>query len=692
MKGELLLEIGTEEIPAGYLANGLKSFLNLTLEMLKENRIEVDVPLHACGTPRRLIIMGRGLPQKQEDITQEITGPPKAVAYDQDGNPTKAAEGFAKKQGVSIDELSTTTTPKGEYLYIKRQIAGKSTRQILAENLPRVVERIPWPKTMRWGNIGFSFVRPIHWVLALYDGEIIPFTIAGIMADTMTFGHRFLAPDAVRVSGIDDYLQVMKKGFVIIDQEERERLIEEKIEAAAREVGGKPGQDPELLSTVANLVEYPSAVCGRFDEAFLRLPAPVLITPMKEHQKYFAVYNDQGSLMPNFVAVNNTLARDEMVVQTGHERVLRARLSDADFFFEEDRKRPLKARIEDLKGVIFQAKLGTSYEKVTRFTELAEYLGNRVLPDGLDDIRTVAELCKCDLVTQMVTEFPSLQGTMGREYAKLEGYPEWICTAIHEHYLPDRAGGKLPDSKIGAIVGLADRMDTICGYFILGMEPSGTADPYALRRHAIGILRILEAFAWDVSLAAFIKESLSILKRSLTFEMGSITDKVLQFFRERYKQLMLRSGYESKYIDAVISAGFDHISLVRPRIEQVTKYALESDRFEALAFTFKRIINMLKREKTTYEVDPDLFREECERTLWEQYKAAGERVKSSISGTRYGDAMDILAGLKGPVDEFFDGVEILAKDSPALRQNRIGLLQTLAGLFLSIADFSKLSI
>ncbi len=692
MKGELLLEIGTEEIPAGYLANGLNSFLNLTLEMLKENRIEMHTPLHAYGTPRRLILMGRGLPQKQEDMIQEITGPPKAVAYDQNGHPTKAAEGFAKKQGVSIDELSTTTTPKGEYLYIKRQIAGKATAQILAKNLPKVVERIPWPKTMRWGNRGFSFVRPIHWILALFDGEIIPFTIAGITADTLTFGHRFLAPDAVRVSGIDDYLQAMKKGFVIIDQNERERLIEEKIEAVAREVGGKPGEDPELLSTVANLVEYPSAVCGGFDEAFLRLPAPVLITPMKEHQKYFAVYNDQGSLMPNFVAVNNTLARDERVVRTGHERVLRARLSDADFFFEEDRKRPLGDRLDDLKGVIFQAQLGTSYEKVTRFAKLAEYLGKKVLPDQVDDIRTVAELCKCDLVTQMVTEFPSLQGTMGREYARLEGYPEWICTAIHEHYLPDRAGGKLPDSKIGAIVGLADRMDTICGYFVLGMEPSGTADPYALRRHAIAILRLLEAFAWDLSLVGFIMESLSLLKRSLTFEMEPIADKVLQFFRERYKQLMLRNGYESEYIDAVISAGFDHISLVKPRIEQVRNYARESVGFEALAFTFKRIINMLKREKTTYEVDPDLFQEECERALWEQYQEADECMKSSVSSNRYAEAMDILARLKRPVDAFFDGVEILTKDSPALRQNRIGLLQGLAGLFLKIADFSKLSI
>lgn len=692
MTGELLIEIGTEEIPAGYLANGLKSFLNLTLEMLREQRVLGDARLQVHGTPRRLILMGRGLPPKQEDMIQEITGPPKAVAYDKDGRPTKAAEGFARKQNVSLDELSITTTPKGEYLYIRRQVAGKSTLHILTENLPKVVEQISWPKTMRWGNIGFSFVRPIHWILALFEGEVIPCTIAGIQADAVTFGHRFLAPGPVRISGIDDYLQAMKQGFVIIEQKEREKLVQEKIRKAAGEVGGSPEEDPELLSTVANLVEYPSAVCGKFDKNFLRLPDPVLITPMKEHQKYFPVYNDEGMLMSNFIAINNTLARDERVVKTGHERVLRARLSDADFFFEEDRKRPLKERLEDLKGVIFQAQLGTSYEKLIRFTELAGYLGSMVLPDRGDDIRTVAELCKCDLVTQMVTEFPSLQGRMGREYARLEGYPEKVCTAIHEHYLPDRAGGKLPDSEVGAVVGLADRMDTICGYFVLGLEPSGTADPYALRRHAIAILRILEAFAWDVSLTAFIEKSLSILQRTLAFETGVVAEKVTQFFRERYKQLMIRDGYESEYIDAVISAGFDHVHQVKPLVEQVRKYARESEGFESIAVTYKRISNMLKREKQPYEIDPDLFKVPCEKTLWERYQETRERMKSLISGNRLREAMDLLSQLKSPVDEYFDGVEILTKDSQALRQNRIGLLQALAGLFLSIADFSKISL
>ena len=692
MKGEFLLEIGTEEIPAGYLANGLKAFLKLTVELLGNERIEIGAKLEAFGTPRRLILLGRDLPQRQEDVVQEITGPPKAVAYDQDGHPTKAAEGFVRKQGVSFDEVSTIDTPKGEYLYVKRQITGRPTGEILAEILPKVVERIPWPKTMRWGNVGFQFVRPIHWVLALFDGEIVPFTVAGVKADALTFGHRFLAPNPVRISGIDDYLRAMREHFVIIDQKERERVIEEEIRSAAEEVGGSPGADPDLLSTVANLVEHPSAVCGHFDEAFLRLPPPVLITPMKEHQKYFSVYDKGGGLMPNFVAVNNTLARNELVVKAGHERVLRARLSDADFFFEEDRKRPLAGRLEDLKGVIFQARLGTSYEKVVRFTELAEYLGKSILPDLLEDIRTVAGLCKCDLVTQMVTEFPSLQGIMGKEYARLEGYPEEICTAIHEHYLPDKAEGRIPDSKIGAIVGLADRMDTICGYFALGMEPTGTADPYALRRHAIAVLKILERFTWDISLVAFVKTSLSILNRNLTFEMEQVSASILLFFKERYKQLMLRAGYESEYIDAVISAGFDRVRAIKPRIEQVKAYASESDAFAAIAFTFKRISNMLKKEETVYDADPALFREPCETALWNRYQEVEEKISICVSKAQYADAMDLLAGLRNPVDDFFDGVEILTKDSRALRENRIGLLQRLAELFMSIADFSKLSI
>jgi len=692
MKAELLLEIGTEEIPADYQKSGLKSLLDITREMLKENRINVEGELEAFGTPRRLILMGNGLATEQEDIIEEITGPPKGVAFDGDGRPTKAAEGFARKQGISIDELSTIQTPKGEYLYAKRQITGRPTIEILSHSLPKVVEDIPWPKTMRWGSVGFPFVRPIHWILALFNGEIIPFKLAGIEASNLTYGHRFMAPEAIQVSGAVDYLKKVRERFVVIEQMERERMVLEKAMAAAGEVGGTLDRDPDLVATVANLVEYPSAVCGHFEEGFLRLPDPVLITPMKEHQKYFPVYDGDKKLMPHFVAVNNTLANSVDVVRKGHERVLRARFSDADFFFNEDKKRPLDRCLEDLKDVIYQAQLGTSYAKVKRFEEIAGYLGAMILPGCGEEIGLVARLCKCDLVTQMVQEFPSLQGVMGREYARLEGYQEKICEALYEHYLPERAEGNLPDSEIGAVVGLADRMDTICGCFAVGLEPSGTADPFALRRHAIATIRILEAFRWKLPLVDFVTKSLSVLKKEIDFDRGVILAKVMQFFRERYKQLMIRSGYENEFIEAVISSEFNHIHLIRARLDQLRAYASKSEEFETLAITFKRIVNILKKQKEGFEVDPGQFQQPCETALWDRLQDLREQIVTHVSREDYTAALDLLVELRKPVDGFFDGVEILTKESQTLKENRVGMLQHLAGLFLSIADFSKLSI
>jgi glycyl-tRNA synthetase beta chain len=445
------------------------------------------------------------------------------------------------------------------------------------------------------------------------------------------------------------------------------------------------------VATVANLGEYPSAVCGSFDADFLDLPDPVLITAMKEHQRYFAVYDEKSRLMPNFVAVNNTIARDESLVRKGHERVLRARLSDAAFFFKEDRKRPLGDRIEDLKGVIYQAELGTSYAKVQRFSRLAKYLAEMVLPDKLDDVKTTARLCKCDLVTHMVTEFPGLQGIIGTEYARMEGYPEEVCLAIHEHYLPAGAEGQLPTSKIGALVSLADRMDTIAGCFAVGLTPSGNTDPFALRRHALAIMRILEETEWDLSLSAFIEESLSILREKIGFDSTRVLTEVADFFRERYRHMMLRSGYESDPIVAVISVAFDRICGLRSRIDQLKKFASESDEFQALALTFKRVNNILKKQKKSFEVSHAMFKETCEFSLWETYQALKDDVYGCLERKEYYEALNLMARLRKPVDEFFDGVEVLTKDNK-LRENRVGLLQHLSHLFLSVADFSKFSI
>ncbi|MBW2118085.1 MAG: glycine--tRNA ligase subunit beta [Deltaproteobacteria bacterium] len=692
MVAELLLEIGTEEIPAGYLEKGLAEIRRLAQTLLEENRIEIAGGLYTYGTPRRLVLIGKAVAETQDDLMQEMTGPPKSVAYDEQGKPTKAAMGFAKKQGVSVNELECIETPKGEYLYVKRLITGRPTKDILADALPKLIADIPWPKSMRWRDLGFPFVRPIHWVLALLNGEVIPFEVADIRSGNTTQGHRFMAPETREVFSVGDYLQTMMESFVLIDQKEREQVVERLAKESAGAVGGIPVQDPDLLATVANLVEYPSAVCGGFDKKFLNLPDSVLITAMREHQKYFAVYDGKGRLMPNFVAVNNTVARDESVVKRGHERVLRARLSDADFFFKEDRKRPLEGRLDDLKRVIYQADLGTSYAKVQRFTRLAEYVGERMVPERLEHIKVAASLCKCDLVTQMVSEFPSLQGVIGKEYARIEGHPEDVCTAIQEHYLPTKAGGLLPQSDVGAVVGIADRMDTITGCFAVGLEPTGTADPFALRRHALAIIRIVENMGWDISLKEFIEKALFILGEEIEFDNNRLFVRVSDFFRERYKQMMLRSDYETDLIEAVISVEFDRINELRPRIDQLKRFASDSGEFQELALAFKRVTNIIKKQEKTFEADPALFKETCESALWDAFQALKDDVYQCMERKEYYEALGLMARLRKPVDEFFNGAEILVKDDQALRENRVGLLQQLAGLFLGVADLSKFSI
>jgi glycyl-tRNA synthetase beta chain len=692
MNAELVLEVGTEEIPSGYLKSALSELKHLAEKRFQDNRIGITGSLYTYGTPRRLVLIGEGISEKQEDLKQGFKGPPKGVAYDKKGMPTKAAIAFAQKHGCTPDEIGFIETPKGEYLYIKRRILGRRTSEVLKDVLPGLIADIPWPKSMRWGDVNFSFVRPIHWVLCILNGEVIPFEIAGVRSGNITYGHRFMAPHPVEVFSVRDYLEKTRKAFVIVDHQERERLVEKAAKEAAGTVRGSPAEDPELITTVTNLVEYPSAVCGGFDDNFLSLPDPALITAMREHQKYFAVYDENGELMPKFVAVNNTIPKDDGVVRRGHERVLRARLSDASFFFKEDQRRPLADRLDDLRDVIYQAELGTSFDKVQRFTRLSEYLCRELVPDKLDKVRISARLCKCDLVTHMVTEFPSLQGVMGKEYAMLEGYPKEICMAIYEHYLPATSGGRLPKSEIGAIVGLADRMDTITGCFAVGLTPSGSADPFALRRHALAIIRILEGMGWDLSLRSFIRKSLAILSEKIDLDGDRIYSVVMEFFKERYRHMMLRSGYQSDFIDAVISAAFDRICELRLRIEALKKFCSESEGFHDLALAIKRVSNILKKQKEGFDIDPALFTEGCEFTLWEAYQdLKGEFIEALEKGDYY-EAFSLLTRITRPVNGFFDGVEILTKDNPALRENRVGLLQRLERLFISVADFSKLSI
>ena len=691
MAAELLLEIGTEEIPSDYLENGLKELKRLAELYLKDNRIEIEGGLHTYGTPRRLVLVGKAIADTQEDTIQEITGPPQKAAFDEEGNPTKAAFGFANKQGVSVDELQLLETPKGIYLYIKRKIPGRLTITILSEVLPKLIANIPWPKSMRWGSEEFSFVRPIHWVLALFNGTIIPFEVAGITSGTQTRGHRFMAPQSMEIEGLEDYLQKMNESFIIIDQKIREDSVEKAVTTAAKNVSGLPVIDPELLFTVTNMVEFPSAICGGFDKAFLALPDPVLITAMKEHQRYFSVRDHEGNLMPNFVAINNTIARDESIVKKGHERVLQARLADANFFFKEDRKRLLEDRLEDLKTVIYQAELGTSFDKVQRFTRLAEYLAEQIIPEKIHDVELVAKLCKCDLVTEIVMEFPSLQGVMGKEYARLDGYPEDICIAISDHYLPIQAESQLPESLIGSIVGIADRLDTIVGFFSMGLEPDGTADPYALRRQALAIIRIVRDKKIAISFQDFIHKSASILNETILFDQKEVEDSVSNFIKNRFKNLLLSEGITQDFIEAVISIDFNFLHQVEKKIQALQRFRDISKDFETLAIAFKRIINIGKGFEETYSVNPDLFEHKSEEGLWKTFQLIKDEAKREIDRENYFEALSIISRIIKPVDEFFSEVMVMAEDR-RIKENRLGILKSLHRFFLQVADFSKFSI
>ncbi len=688
---DLLLEIGTEEIPSTYLNRGLEEFGHLAKDYLRENRIVVEGSISTYGTLRRLVLVGKAIADKQEDTIQEITGPPKKAAFDKQGNPTKAAFGFAKKQGVSVEELQLLDTPKDEYLYVKRKIPGRPTIDLLSEFLPELIANIPWPKSMRWGSGEFSFVRPIHWMVAIFDGKVIPFEVAGVRSGNKTRGHRFMASQFIEVGNLQDYLRKMTKSSVIIDRREREGKVEESVIKAAKKISGTPIEDPELLSIVTNMVEFPSAICGSFDKSFLNLPDPVLITSMREHQRYFSIRDQEGRLMPNFVAINNTIARDESIVRKGHERVLQARLADADFFFREDRKRLLEDRLEDLKTVIYQAELGTSFAKVQRFTRLAEYLAEQIVQEKLNDVRLAARLCKCDLVTEIVTEFPSLQGIMGEIYARLDGHPEDVCIAISDHYLPVQAESKLPGSLIGSIVGMADRMDTIVGCFALGLGPTGTADPYALRRQALGIIRLIRDKKITVSLPDFVRESGSILSETISFDLEGVTEKVLNFIKDRFKNILLSEDITQDFIEAVIINDFNFLDQLEKRIAALRRFRDISKDFELIAIAFKRIMNIVKGFEGTYRVNPDLFENKSEENLWKIFQSVKAEGRKEIDRENYLEALNLMARLSGPVDEFFSQVMVMVKDK-RVRENRLVLLKELSNFFLQIADFSKFAV
>jgi glycyl-tRNA synthetase beta chain len=680
------LEIGTEEIPAAFLPKALEDMERIISGEFSENRI-CHGRIRTMGTPRRLVLSVEDISEKQDDQVLEKMGPSVAVAFDEEGKPTKAAAGFARGQGVNVSELEIIETPKGKQLCSRKRIVGEDTRTILTELLPRFILSIPFQKSMRWMDLNMRFARPIHWIVALFGGEIIPFSIENIATSDASRGHRFMAPEPFTVSGFEDYLVKAEERFVIADPEKRKAIIREEARAAAEAVSGTVLKNEDLLDEVTFLVEYPSVVCGSFDREYLALPKEVLTTAMMKHQKYFSVIDAKGKLLPHFITINNTLARDPAVVARGNEKVIRARLADARFFFEEDRKTPLEDHLEALKEVIFHSLLGTSYEKVMRFRELAAYIVETIRPGIAPSVDRVALLCKADLETQMVYEFTELQGVMGREYAMLQGEDPVTAQAIYEHYMPVSAGGQLPETDEGAIVSIADKMDSIAGCFGVNLIPTGTADPYALRRQALGIINIILEKNYPLALDALVDRSLEILEGKLKRPKGEIRSDVMLFLRGRFENQLLSQGHPHDVVDAVLAGGVSDIVQSLRKIEAMEAFKTHPD-FEGLAIAFKRVVNILKGFEGG-AVDASLFDDPAEEDLYRTFTGIREKANAFVDSGSYAEALSEMAQLRKPVDTFFEKVMVMAEDEK-IRFNRLSLLEEMAGLFFRIADFSKI--
>ena len=685
---ELLLEIGTEEIPAGFVPQALSDLKELVQKEFEANRIDFQ-GVRTLGTPRRIVLYIESVSERQRDEEIRKMGPSKATAFDSSGQPTKAAIGFAKGQSVPVESLEVIQTEKGEYLCAAKKEPGKATFEILPSLLPKIILSIPFQKSMRWAENPIRFARPIHWILGLFGGEVIPFEMGDVRSGNITYGHRFMYPDHIVVKDFKTYLKKINQASVIVDPAERKKRIEEGMIREGAKVSGKVLKDEELLNEVNFLVEYPLPLCGSFDEKFLRLPREVVIHSMKEHQRYFPLMDDHGKLLPHFIFISNIAQKDEKVVVKGNERVLKARLSDAAFFFEDDQKVPLEERVEDLKRVVFQAKLGTSYEKVMRFKNLASFIVERIDPKVRQAVERTALLCKADLVTGMVGEFPKLQGSVGREYARLSGEKPEVCEAIYEHYLPGFSGDRLPSNSVGDVVSIADKMDTIVGCFGVGLLPTGTADPFGLRRQALGIIRIILEKEYSLSLVELIEESSRQLKEKMGRPFHEVKAEVLDFFRIRYQNFLQDKGYPFDVIDAVLSTSFDQLVDIQHRIDALRE-AKEWKDFESIVIGFKRAMNIIKGVSSLKKVDPSLFSEIAEKNLFKSLIDAKGKIDRLLDQRDYPASLLEMSRMKKTIDEFFDKVMVMVEDE-AIRNNRLSLLDGIGQLFLRFADFSKLT-
>ena len=699
---DLLFEIGAEEIPAGYIEPALNQMKALFTEQAKKQRLEVH-SIYSTGTPRRLTLFVQGLPQKQESVMEEVQGPSAAVAFDKAENPTKAGLGFAKSQGVDIKDLQTKKTPKGEYCFAIKKIEGHGTLHILPDIVTAVIRNISFPKSMKWKGNGLFFARPIRSLLALFGDRVVPVEINGIKADRFIFGHPFLSGKKIEISEADWelYKKLLKQEHVVVDITERRETLRTKITQLMAPYGATI-DDEELLDEVANLVEYPNAIECSFDEEFLDIPADVIETAMKEHQRYFPIRKKEGKLLNKFIAVLNRNESNADTAIRGNERVLKARLSDARFFWKEDRKTPLIKRVEDLKNLAFLEKLGNYFDRTNRIIKLSKYLSTQLmLPhEEIELVKRAAELCKADLLTQMVGEFPSLQGIMGRGYAEWDGEEKSVAIAIAEHYMPRFATDNIPTSRIGAIVGLADKFDTISSCFALDLIPTGSQDPYSLRRHTYGIIRIIEEHGFALDIKEILYTSLDLLpmfeqKTDSHYHpviLDKLVPKIKDFFKDRLFQINIERGYRYDLVNAALKAGigFDDIHNFSQRLKVISLISQEKW-WPDLVTVVERTFNIGKKANSSGSVNERILTEPEERKLWDVYKENDEAVRKLIGEKKYEEASRTYCNsFAKPVHAFFDRVFVNVEDEN-VRSNRLSLMKTINELYSQkIANLSEI--
>lgn len=689
MSRELLFEVGCEEIPAAPLDRALAQFADDADRMFEALRISHG-EMRILGTPRRLVLYVREVAERQDALTERRRGPAAKAAFGEDGAPTRAAIGFGAASGVPVDSLTVGEDGQGEYVYAVIEHPGSPSAEVLPAALAQLVVGLSFAKPMRWGASALKFVRPIRWLVALFGDDVLPVELDGIEAGRVTFGHRFLGPGPFEVTSGRHYLEVVAaQGKVVLDQRDRAAVLREAVQSAAQARGWRAVMDDPPFSEVVNLVETPGVALGSFPESFAALPRPVLVTAMESHQRYFPVETADGAIAAGFVVVHNGDPDSADMIVRGHERVLAARLADAEFFFEEDRKATLSSRVDALKRLVFQERLGTVHEKVTRVQGIAHFLA-RAVGAGSEirsSIERAALLSKADLVTSMVVEFPTLQGVMGREYALLDGEPEVVADAIFEHYLPRSASDELPASLVGQVVSMADKIDTIVGCFSLGLVPSGSEDPYGLRRQGLGIVRIAIEKRLKVSLAELLEAAISHYGTVLhNLDLDGVPACVADFMLERLKSYELSRGYRYDRIDAVIAGGVDDFVGAHDRVAAISDF-LATPGAPDLMVGFTRAAN-LSQPDLGAATDPALMGP-AELELLDAVQSTHQASQQALTDADYPAALSALAQLRGPIDHFF--VDVLVMDpEEKVRANRLRLLNRLVSVFSEIADFKKI--